>query len=169
MNGIEMHVVGNITRDPELRFGTNGNPWCTFGIAVNSVTTVRGERVEETEFLNCKAFREMAENIAESLTKGTRVVVFGKYKTETWTDKDNNERKTPVVVVDSIGPDLRWASAVVTRNARNEGGYGGGGGGGYGGQRAGNGGGQQQQAPQGHGGDDDGSPFGMPEDSEAPF
>lgn len=167
MNGIEISVTGNVTRDPELRFGNNGNPWVTLGIAVNSITTIRGEKTEETEFLNLKAFRETAQNIADSVSKGMRVMVSGKLKTESWTDQSGTERKAVVLIVDEIGPSLRWASATVVRNARSD--NGGGRGGDYGGNNSSS----RQVAPAAapaasggasHEGD---SPFGMPE--EDPF
>jgi single-strand DNA-binding protein len=165
MNGVQTAGVGNLTRDPELRFTNSGIAWVTFSVAVNKS---RGaDRDPVTTFLNCKAWREIAENIAESFKKGDRVFVTGTLETEEWNDRDGNKRTSPVLLVDDCGPSVRWATVSITRNERTGGGGGGGGrsGGGYGG-----GGGQSPSVPAEDAGHD---PFGMPAeaagDGEAPF
>jgi single-strand DNA-binding protein len=113
--------VGNLTRDPELRFGTDkGTPFCRFGIAVEQPKEAgnwSGER--ETVFYEGTAFGSLAEHLAE-LVKGTRVLVIGKGELEHWTDADGNERTTKRIVVDACGPDLRWASVTVERDGRGK-------------------------------------------------
>lgn len=120
-NGIAVQFVGNVTRDPELRYGRTGTPWVTFSVAVNRFMGGRGgsERQERTTFRRCKAFNDQAEHIAESITKGMRVWVTGIEEDETWTANDGSERREPVVIVDEVGPSLRWATAAVTRRGRN--------------------------------------------------
>lgn len=111
-------ITGNITADPELRFSKAGNGWVTFTVAENRKD---GEQ-ESSTFQRCKAFSgkssQLADNIAESLRKGTRVIVAGRLTTEEW--EANGEKRTAnVLIVDSIGADLRWATAKVARNSRD--------------------------------------------------
>ena len=107
-------VVGNVTRDPELRFLASGQANCSFGLAVNRRWQNRQtqEWEEATSFFNIVCWREMAENVAESVTKGARVVVAGRLEQRSW------ETEQGEVVADEIGPSLRWATAQVTRNER---------------------------------------------------
>jgi len=105
-------VVGNTTRDPELRFTKNGLAMLTVGVAVNRK---RGDE-ETTSFFDVVAFGSLAENVAESCPKGCRVVVTGRLEQRSW-DTDNGERRSKVeIVADEIGPSLRWATCTVTRN-----------------------------------------------------
>jgi single-strand DNA-binding protein len=128
-------VVGNITRDPELRYTPTGQATCNFGLAVNRVWTDRNtnERKEAVSFFNVVAWREMAENAGESLTKGSRVIVTGRLEQRSWETPDGEKRSVVEIVADEIGPSLRWATAQVVRNERRAGDGGGnfsGGGGG---------------------------------------
>jgi single-strand DNA-binding protein len=111
--------VGNMTRTPELRFGSeSGTAFCRFGLAVEAPKELgnwAGER--ETTFYEATCFGTLAEHVAE-LEKGTRVVVIGKGELEHWTDKDGTERTTKRILVDACGPDLRWASATVQRDKK---------------------------------------------------
>ena len=113
-------LVGTVTRDPELRFIASGQANCSFGLAVNRRWQNRQtqEWEEATSFFNVVCWREMAENVAESITKGSRVVVAGRLEQRSW-ETDNGEKRSVVeVVADEIGPSLRWATAQVTRNER---------------------------------------------------
>lgn len=122
-NGIEIATVGNLTNDVELRFSNNGKPWARFSIAVNEIgRSASGERTEQTTFLNCKVFGESAEHAAETLQKGMRVIVHGKMRSERWTDTSGVEKKDMSLYIDEIGPSIRWATANVTKVAR-EGAY----------------------------------------------
>ncbi len=114
-------VVGALTQEPELRFTQNGTPLCSGGIASNRRYQVNGQWEEQTSYFNFTAWRELAENIAASFSKGTRVVATGRMEQKDWTDKDGNKRTTFDFVIDEIGPSLRWATAVVTRTERNAG------------------------------------------------
>ena len=133
-------LVGNITRDPELRFTPSGQANATFGLAVNRVWTDRqsNERKEAVSFFNVVCWREMAENASESLQKGSRVIVTGRLEQRSWETQDGEKRSVIEIVADEIGPSLRWATATVTRNERKGGGDFGGGGGGGGGRPASN-------------------------------
>lgn len=120
-NGNHVDLVGNITRDPELRFLPNGTANATFGIAVNRRWQNRqtNEWEEKVSFFNVVCWREMAENAAASLTKGTRVMISGRLEQRAW-ETDQGEKRTVVeVVADEIGPSLRWAEAQITRNERH--------------------------------------------------
>ncbi len=127
-NGNNVELIGNITRDPELRFTPSGAAVANFGLAVNRRWQNRqtNEWEEQVSFFDIVAWRELAENVAESLTKGSRVMVSGRLDQRSW-ETDNGEKRSKVeVVADEIGPSLRWATAQVTRNERRDGGSGGG-------------------------------------------
>lgn len=150
-------VVGNLTNDPEMRFTPSGSAVANFTIASTPRTFDRQTnewKDGETLFLRASIWREAAENVAESLTKGTRVVAQGRLKSRSYETKEGEKRTVMELEVDEIGPSLRYASAKVTRTPRsgngNGAGYGGGnsnaGQGGFGGGNSGWGG-QQQSAP----------------------
>ena len=137
-------VVGNLVADPELRFIPSGAAVANFRIASTPRTFNREtNQWEDGEalFLTCNCWRQMAENVAESLTKGMRVVVTGKLRQRSYQTKEGENRTVFEIEVDEVGPSLKYASASVTRNPR-EGGAGGYGGGNQGGQRGGFGGNQ---------------------------
>jgi len=129
-NGNSVTLVGNVTRDPELRFTPAGQANASFGLAVNRRWQNRqtNEWEEAVSFFDIVCWREMAENAAESLSKGSRVIVTGRLEQRSW-EQDGQKRSKVEVVADEIGPSLRWANAVVTRNERrtaDAGGFGGG-------------------------------------------
>ena len=113
-------LVGNITRDPELRFTNTGQATANFGVAVNRRWQNRqsGEWEEAVSFFNVVCWREMAENAAESLSRGSRVVVTGRLEQRSYQDKDGEKKSVIEVVADEIGPSLRWATAKVVKNDR---------------------------------------------------
>lgn len=120
-------VIGNLTGDPELRFTPNGAAVANFTIASTPRNFDRqsGEWQEgETLFLRASIWREAAENVAESLRKGTRVIAQGKLKSRQYETKEGEKRTSMELEVEEIGPSLRFASASVNRNQRNgQGGY----------------------------------------------
>ena len=126
-NGNTVTLVGNITRDPELRFTPSGQATASFGLAVNRRWQDRqsGEWHEATSFFDVVCWREMAENASESLSKGARVLVTGRLEQRSWESSDGEKRSKIEVVADEIGPSLRWATASVTRNERRAPGEGG--------------------------------------------
>jgi single-strand DNA-binding protein len=117
-------LVGNITRDPELRFTPSGQATASFGLAVNRRWQNRQtqEWEEVTSFFDIVCWREMAENVSESLTRGARVVVTGRLEQRSWETQEGEKRSKVEVVADELGPSLRWASAQVTKNERRGGG-----------------------------------------------
>lgn len=119
-NGNTVTLVGNITRDPELRFTPTGQATSTFGLAVNRRWQNRQtqEWEEATSFFDVVCWREMAENASESLSRGARVIVTGRLEQRSWETADGERRSKVEVVADEIGPSLRWATAAVTRNER---------------------------------------------------
>ncbi len=122
-------IVGNATRDPELRYTPGGAAKAEFGLAVNRRWQNRQtqEWEESVSFFNVVAWREMAENVGESITKGSRVVVTGRLEQRSWETPQGEKRNVVEIVADEIGPSLRWATATVTRNERRDGAGGGGG------------------------------------------
>ena len=133
-NGNSVSVCGNVTRDPELRFTASGQATATFGVAVNRRWQNRqsNEWEEAVSYFNVVCWRELAENAAESLHKGSRVMVIGRLEQRSWDDQAGAKKSVVEIVADEVGPSLRWASAQVTRNERR-GEAGGGGSGGAGG------------------------------------
>ncbi|MGH9066480.1 MAG: single-stranded DNA-binding protein [Acidimicrobiales bacterium] len=133
-NGNNITLVGNVTREPELRFTNTGQATTTIGLAVNRRWQNRQtqEWEESTSFFDVVCWREMAENASESLHKGSRIMVSGRLDQRSWETGDGERRSRVEVVADEIGPSLRWATAQVTKNERR-GPSGGAGGGGRGG------------------------------------
>lgn len=116
-------VVGNVTRDPELRFTPSGAAVANFGLAWNR----KGRDGEDvTSFFDVTAWNQMAENIGESVTKGMRVVVYGRLDQRSWETQDGDKRSKVEIVADEVAPSLRWATAEVHRNPRDGDGGGGG-------------------------------------------
>ena len=126
-------LIGNITRDPELRFTPSGQATASFGLAVNRRWQNRQtqEWEEATSFFDIVCWREQAENASESLSRGARVIVTGRMEQRSWETPEGEKRSKIEVIADEIGPSLRWATAQVTKNERrgaDGGGYSGGGG-----------------------------------------
>ena len=142
-------VVGNLTDDPELRFTPSGAAVANFTVAStprnfdkNTNEWVDGEAM----FLRCSIWRQAAENVAESLQRGMRVVVQGRLKARSYEDREGQKRTVFEIEVDEIGPSLKFATAKVNRTSRQGGGGGYSGGGGQGGQPGSQSGGQAAQA-----------------------
>ncbi len=147
-------VIGNLTSDPELRFTPSGAAVANFTVASTPRTLDKqsGEWKDgEALFLRCNIWRQAAENVAESLTRGARVVVQGRLKQRSFETKEGEKRTVVELEVDEIGPSLRYATAKVNKVSRGGGGGGGdfGGGGGGGGNRGGGGGGMPADDPWG--------------------
>ena len=156
----DITVVGNVVADPELRFTPSGAPVANFRVAstprrFNSQTNQWEDG--EAMFLTCNVWRQAAENVAETITKGMRVIVQGRLKARTFQTHEGENRTVFEIDVDELGPSLRYASAQVNRNPRE---------GGNGGSNGNQGGGQQAQAdpwnsahPAGRAGQPDEPPF----------
>ncbi|MEV6314188.1 single-stranded DNA-binding protein [Streptomyces sp. NPDC051776] len=141
-------VVGNLVDDPELRFTPSGAAVAKFRVASTPRTFDRQTnewRDGESLFLTCSVWRQAAENVAESLTRGTRVIVQGRLKQRSYEDREGVKRTVYELDVDEVGASLRNATAKVTKTTGRggQGGFGGGGGQGGGGWGGGSGGGQQ--------------------------
>ncbi len=113
-------VIGNITRDPEIRYTPSGQANANFGVAVNRrwMNRQTNEWEERTSFFNVVCWREMAENVAQSIGKGSRVVVTGRLEQRSWETDNGDKRSVVEIVADEVGPSLRWATAKVDRNER---------------------------------------------------
>ena len=188
-------LVGNLTADPELRFTPSGAPVANFTVASTPRTFDRqsGEWKDgDAMFINCSVWRQAAENAAETLTKGMRVIVQGRLKSRSYETREGERRTVFEIDVDEVGPSLRYATAKVTRTTGggagggnwqggNQGGQNTGGGApapaaggnqGWGNQGGGNAGAGWQSAPQGQGGDNRGGgvdPWAQAQTDEPPF
>ncbi len=158
-------LVGNLTADPELRFTPSGAPVANFTVASTPRTFDRasGEWKDgDAMFLNCAIWRQAAENVTESLTKGMRVIVQGRLRSRSYETREGERRTVFEVDVEEIGPALKYATAKVTRSS-------GGGGGSYSGGSSGSGGGWSNNA----GGQSDRSagadPWASAQSEEPPF
>lgn len=120
-------IVGNVTRDPELRFTPSGQANVRFGVAVNRRWQDRnsGEWQEQTSYFDVVCWREMAENISESLPKGARVLVTGRLEQRSYETKEGEKRNVVEIIADEVGPSLRYATAQVSKNERRGGDFGG--------------------------------------------
>jgi len=135
-------LIGNLVDDPELRFTPSGVAMAKIRMAVNRRYQRDGEWQEQTSFFSGTIWREQAEQAAESLQKGMRVIVTGRLEQRSWETEAGEKRSVVEVQIDEIGPSLRWATATVNRTQREDS-WGGGGGGG----QSGGGGGGGASAP----------------------
>ncbi|MFE1103295.1 single-stranded DNA-binding protein [Nocardiopsis alba] len=150
----QITLVGNLVDDPELRFTNSGAAVASFRVASTPRTFDRqsGEWKDgESMFLTCSVWRQYAENVAESLQRGMRVIVQGRLRQRSYETREGEKRTVFEVDVEEVGPALRSATAKVTKTQRQGGGFGGGGGGFGGGQ------------PQGGGYGNQGGGFGGPQ------
>ena len=115
-------IEGNITADPELRFTPAGKAVASFTVAVNDrKKNVAGEYEDDgATFYRVSAWERLAENVAESLRKGTSVIVTGRFRTREWQDKDGATRLSLDVTADNIGPSIRYATAQVTKQDHSQ-------------------------------------------------
>lgn len=170
---VNITVIGNLTADPELRYTPNGAAVANFTVASTPRQFDRQSnewKDGETLFMRCSIWREAAENVSESLQRGTRVVVTGRLKSRSYETKEGEKRTTTELEVDEIGPSLRYATAKVNKTQRSGGpggGFGGGQGGGnvsqgnFGGQQGGNFGGSPNDDPWATGGNTGGQQGGQ--------
>ena len=119
-NGNNVSIVGNLTRDPELRFTPSGQATATFGVAVNRRWQNRqtSEWEEATSFFDVVCWAQLAENAAQSLTKGTRVLVSGRLDQRSWETPDKERRSKIEITADEVAPSLRYATVSVSKNER---------------------------------------------------
>jgi single-strand DNA-binding protein len=116
-----VQIVGNLTDDPELRYTPAGAPVASFRLAVTArVREGDTWRDGETSYFRCNAWRDLAEHVAESLTKGTRVIVVGRLKTRSWETPEGERRSVTEIEADAVGPSLRWAIAKLERARRGD-------------------------------------------------
>ena len=121
-NETVLTIVGNLTAAPDLRYTNSGIPVASFTVASTPRTFDKqtGEWKDgDALFMRCSAWRDLAENVAESLTKGVRVIVQGRLQQRSYTDKEGNQRTALDLQVDEVGPSLRYATAKPVRANRN--------------------------------------------------
>lgn len=119
----QMIIVGALGKDPELRFTATGRGVCSFTVAVSHRYKAQDatEWTEETAWVDVTAWGTLGENVAASLSKGTRVVCVGRLKQDDWEDRDTGAKRSKLTLVaDSVGPDLRWATCQVERLERTK-------------------------------------------------
>lgn len=129
-NSNSVTLIGNLTRDPELRYTTGGRAVANFGIAVNRRYQANGEWQEQVSYFNVVAWGDLGENAAATLTKGSRAIIFGRLEQREYENRDGEKRTMIEVVADDVGASLRWAQAQIERTERTDRPAGGGGGGG---------------------------------------
>ena len=132
--GNSVTLVGNCTRDPELRFTSSGQAVATFGLAVNRRWQNRqtNEWEEAVSFFDVTCWAQLGQNVSDTLVKGSRAIVTGRLEQRSWETDQGDKRSKVEIIADEVGPSLRWATADITKNERREGGdapAGGGGGG----------------------------------------
>ena len=142
--GNNVQVVGNVTRDPELRYTPSGASVTNFSIAWNRRYERNGQQVEDVNFFDIVCWGTLADNVAASITKGVRVIVEGRLDQRSWETPQGEKRSKIEIPADEVSPSLRWASVEVARNPRDDN-FGGGGGGG--GNFSGGGGAPMQNQP----------------------
>jgi single-strand DNA-binding protein len=126
-------IVGNLTRDPELRFTPGGAAVANFGVAWNQKGRDGAE--DKVSFFDVTCWRQLAENVSDSLTKGARVVIHGRLDQRSWENQEGEKRSKVEVVADDVAPSLKWATVELTKNEyRGPDAGGGQGGGGQGGE-----------------------------------
>ena len=118
MSDNSITVVGNLSRDPELRFTAAGKAVAYLGVAVSRRYQVNGEWTEQVSFFNVFAWGELGENAAASLAKGSRVIVSGRLESREFEGKDGVKKTAVEIVADDLGASLRWATVQVERVAR---------------------------------------------------
>ena len=130
-------VIGNVTRDPELRFTPSGQAIATFGLAVNRRWQNRQtqEWEEQVSFFDVTCWAQLGQNVSDTLVKGSRAIVTGRLEQRSWETDQGDKRSKVEIIADEVGPSLRWATADITRNERREGDSGPAGGGGGGSSR----------------------------------
>jgi single-strand DNA-binding protein len=117
-------LVGNVTRDPELRFIPSGQAVAQFGLAVNRRWQNRqsNEWEEQTSFFDVKCWAQMAENVSESIQRGARLIVTGRLEQRSWETEQGDKRSAYEIVADDVAVSLLYATAEITKNERREGG-----------------------------------------------
>lgn len=111
-------LIGNLTREPELKYSNNGNAYARAGIAVNRRKKQGDDWVDDVSFFDISILGSLAENAATSLSKGDRVILTGRLEQRTVEQEDGTNRSYVGVVVDEIGPALRWATASIIKNPK---------------------------------------------------
>jgi single-strand DNA-binding protein len=122
-------LIGNLTRDPELRFTTGGRGVASFGLAVNRRWQQNGEWQEQVSFFNVVCWGDLGENVATTLNKGSRAIVTGRLEQRSYETSEGEKRNVFEIIADEVGPSLRWATAQIERTERSggDGGFSGGG------------------------------------------
>src|SRR3954466_14432879 len=124
-NGNNIDLVGNLTRDPELRYTPGGMPVASFGLAYNHRFRKGGEGgggdwEDKPSFFDIVCYGSLGENVSEYLERGSRVMVVGRLEQRSWETPEGDKRSKVEVIADEVGPSMRWATAIVTKNERSD-------------------------------------------------
>ena len=119
MSDNQICVVGNLTRDPELRYTASGRGVASFGLAVNRRYQKNSEWVEETSFFDVVAWGNLGENLAASAVKGNRIVVMGRLQQRSWDADDGTTKSKIEIVADDVGASFKWAQMKIERTSRS--------------------------------------------------
>jgi len=114
-------IIGNLVKDPELKFSGGGNAILNFSVAVNRRFTTQNEQKEEVSYFDCVLFGEAATNAVESLRKGNRVIVTGRLHQNNYTDKEGGKKSRIEIVCDDLGLSFKFATALVAQKATGAG------------------------------------------------
>lgn len=119
-NGNHVSIIGNLTRDPELRFTSSGQATASFAVAVNRRWQNRQTQdwEEATSFFDVVCWGQLAENAAQSLSRGARVMVTGRLDQRSWENQEGERRSKIEITADEVAPSLRWATVEITKNER---------------------------------------------------
>ncbi len=122
-NDNSVTVIGNCTRDPELRFTNSGKAVASFGVAYSTRRRTQDGTWEDgdTSFFDVSCWDQLAENVCESIQKGNRIVVTGRLQQRSWENAEGEKRSKVEIVADDVSPSLRWATVQITRNEKRDG------------------------------------------------
>jgi single-strand DNA-binding protein len=119
MSDNDITVIGNLTRDAELRYTSGGRGVASFGLAVNRRYQVNGEWQEEAQFIDVVAWGALGENLAASARKGNRVIVKGRFQIRSWDADDGSKRTKAEIVADDVGASFKWAQMQIEKTSRD--------------------------------------------------
>jgi single-strand DNA-binding protein len=119
MSDNNITIVGNLTKDPELKYGENGTAYLLYSIAVNrGKKNAQGEWENVAHYFDCVSYGDLAENIANTFSKGNRLIVSGNLQQRNWETPEGQRRSSVQILADEVGASVRWATALVTKTER---------------------------------------------------
>lgn len=122
-NGNEVTLIGNVTREPEIRFTKSGTALAKFGLAHNErrFNKESNDWDEQVHFFDIACWKSLAENVGKSISKGDRIVVVGRLDHQTWESEEGDKRSKVEIVANEVSPSLMWAEVTISKNERSDG------------------------------------------------